>query len=206
MTEKTGSIIDYISEKSQADARAAIATAEKVAQREMDQANRRSATRLQAAANELKAYVDAERTVAQARAAAEASQVTLGGRQELTEGLLAAALKRLAEAARDDAYLGVIERLACDAARQIGAKGAVVVCSARDSDFLTGEGRFGRLAEAARNATGAALELSEETAAISGGVILRTTDGKVSYYNTFEEIAYRRRSELRAIIATELFG
>jgi vacuolar-type H+-ATPase subunit E/Vma4 len=206
MSEKAGSIVEHIVRKASADAHGVIATAEKVAQRELDQAKRRAATRAQYASAELKAQVESERALSRARAVAESSRIKLKHRQDLMEGLQAEALRRLAAAPRDEGYLGVLTSLATEAARSIGGTEAALVPASRDVDFLNWEGRFSRLADAVRTATGVSLQMAGESADVSGGITLRTTDGRISYYNTFEEIAYRRRSDLRAIITQELFG
>ena len=126
-------------------------------------------------------------------------------REELVEKILAAALKRLAEAPRDDAYVAAVERLSREAAQALGMKEAVLLVSARDREYLTQAGRFDRIAEALRQSPGVELRLADETIHTAGGVVLRGLDGRVSYYNTFDEIAYRRRSELGATISNLLF-
>lgn len=205
MSETSGTIIGHIDAKSRSDASAIIVTAEKIAQREIEQAERRSKTRRDLAGRDLAAHLASEKGLADARAAAEASRMKLHEREQLAEKILAAALRRLAEAPRDDAYLGAVERLSREAAEALGVKEALLVVSPRDREYLLQGGRFDRLAGALRQSPGVEVRLSDETIHAAGGIVLRSIDGRVSYYNTFDEIAYRRRSELSATVSNLLF-
>ena len=205
MTEGRKTIVGEIDAKSRADAASITATAEKVGRREIEQAERRSKTRLDAAARELDSQLASERGLAEATAAARAARMQLEARQELVASLLGSALERLASAPRDDAYLAILERLAGEAVGGLGSKDASLVFSAGDRDFLNRESRGERLLRSVGTSTGVWVSVSADTVRCAGGVIARSGDGRVSYYNTFEEIAYRRRSELRALIAKALF-
>jgi len=205
MSEAAGSIVAQIEAKSSADAQALTVTAEKIVERETEQANRRAKARRDAAGKELKEYLAAEMGLAEAKAAGEAAQMKLHEMQSIVERLSADALKRLAEVPRDDAYLAVFARLVSEAARALASGEAAVFASARDREFVAAEGRFDRIAEAVARESGVKLTLSAAAITTVGGVVLSTPDGRQSYYSTFEEIAYRRRNELRAIIVNQLF-
>jgi len=205
MSETGQTLAGQIYAKSGADAKSIVLTAEKVAQRDIEQARRRTRTRTNAANAELAAQIASEKALAEATIAAEVTRSQLHARHTLVERLLGDTLRNLAGSARDEAYLAVLTRLVRESVGQLGGKEAAVRCSARDREFLAAEGRFDRIAADVRNAGGAALSLSEKTVETAGGVVVSTPDGRVSYYNTFEEIVYRSQTKLRAIISKELF-
>jgi vacuolar-type H+-ATPase subunit E/Vma4 len=205
MTDTQETIVGRIESKSRADADAIVATAEKVGRREMEQAELRSNTRGELARKELQAQLAAEKELARATAGAEASRIKLQEKQVLVQEAFDSALKRIADIPRDEAYLAVVARLSREAVEALGAKEVVLAFSSRDREFMALEGRFQRLAESLGAALGVSVGLADETIEAAGGVVARTADGRISYYNTFDEIAYRRRCELRAMIAKLLF-
>jgi V/A-type H+/Na+-transporting ATPase subunit E len=206
MSEGAPSIIDSVVAKSEADAKRVVQIAERVAERD-EAAGRKAAEEREAkAVKELDEQAAAQKALAAAQAQAEAERRRLAFRQDLVEKLLVESLSRLKTLPRDDSYLGIIEQLLGEAAAQMPVKEAVLLVSQQDRDFLSSGGRFDRVAGNVKSATGVALKLSSDTVNTAGGVVLSSADGKVSVYNTFDEIAYRRRSELKGLIAQELFG
>lgn len=203
MSEERGTIIERIERQSEEEAEHLISTARRVAEREVQSARRRARTRERVTLGELSARVAKEKAQAQAEAESEAHRTRLGARHELVERLVGEVLEELSRAARDAAYYEILARLVAEAAEAVGWARAVVTVSAQDREFLLGEGRFERLGA---GVAGVELSLSEETVDTAGGAVVASEDGKVLYYNTFEEIAYRRRSELRERIAEILFG
>jgi len=206
MSEAAPSIVDEIRRKSLADAKALTSMAERVAAREIELATKRIKKREEAAQAELEALLVTERSLAQAQAAAEAARIELETRQQLVDDLLDEVLKRLAEMPRDESYAAVLEGFIREAIEGLGEKEAAVFTSERDREFLSSAGRFERIAANVRSAPGANITLSGSSIKASGGAVVSTPDGRLSYYNTFDEIAYRRRSELRGLVAKELFG
>ncbi len=205
MTEEKVSLIGEVESRSKADARALLETARKVAQREIDQATRRANTRARLATADIDAQAASALALAAAGASAEASRTLLRKKHELIDALLKETLERLAARPRDNVYLGVLEGLAVEAARALGATQAAVKCNAADNAFLAADGRFDSLAAKVKAAAGVTVTLAADSIQAAGGLVLMTPDARLSYYATFDEIAYRRRSELRAIIATDLF-
>ena len=163
MSETGQTLAGQIYAKSGADAKSIVLTAEKVAQRDIEQARRRTRTRTNAANAELAAQIASEKALAEATIAAEVTRSQLHARHTLVERLLGDTLRNLAGSARDEAYLAVLTRLVRESVGQLGRKEAAVRCSARDREFLAAEGRFDRMAADVRNAGGAALSLSEKT-------------------------------------------
>lgn len=204
MSEEQGTIISEIAAKSRSEAESLIATARRVAEREVSSAARRAATRERLAARELEARIAAEKARAEAQVAADVQRMKLRRRHELVEHLMADALQALADEPADEAHGEMLERLVVEAAGALSLPEAVVIFSARDKEFLAAEGRFEEMAARVKKNIGVAISLSDETVD-AGGVIARSGDGSVCYYNTFEEIAYRMRSELRRRLAEELF-
>jgi vacuolar-type H+-ATPase subunit E/Vma4 len=198
MTESGHSIVQRIAEKSEADARAMVETARRVADREVRSAER------QARAREERAVAEMDAAAAQAAAGTQARQ--LQKRHEMVESLLGEALARLASMPRDEKYLGILEQFIRDAVGAMGASEVVIMAARPDRAFLASEGRFARIASVIRSETGTTIRLSEETVAAAGGIVATSADGRVSYQSTFDELSWRRRSELKNLIATELFG
>lgn len=205
MSERAPSIIENIAARSEADAKRVVQIAERIAEREEAVAKKAAEERSAAAVRELEEAAASQKAVAASQSQAEAERRKLAFRQGLVERLLAESLTRLKTLPRDDAYFAVMERLAGEAASQMPVKEAVLSVSAQDRDFLSG-GRFDALASGVKSGTGVSLTLSKDAINAAGGVVLSSSDGKVSVYNTFDEIAYRRRSELKGLIAQELFG
>jgi vacuolar-type H+-ATPase subunit E/Vma4 len=206
MSERAPSIIDSIVAKSDADAKRIVQIAERVAERD-EAAGRKAAEEREAGAmKELGEQAAARKALANAQSQAEAERRRLAFRQDLVEKLLVESLARLKSLGRDDGYLSIVEKLLTEAASQMPVKEAMLRVSQQDRDFLSSDGRFDRIAGSVRSATGVSLSLSNDTINAAGGVVLSSADGKVSVYNTFDEIAYRRRSELKGLIAQELFG
>lgn len=206
MSERAPSILESIASKSEADARRIVQIAERVAERDVAAGKKAAEERERKAKQELDEQTASTKAVANAQSQAEAERRKLAFRQTLVERLLSDSLDRLAKMPRDDAYLAIVDTLVHEAVAELPAREAVLSCNAKDREFLASNGRFSRMADTVKSKTGAALELSNNTINAAGGVVLSTRDGKVSYYNTFDEIAYRRRSELKALIAQELFG
>ena len=206
MSQGTTNIIDAIISKSQADAKNIIRTAERVAEREISSARRAAAEREQQALRALDEDISSQMSLAEAHIQAEAERMRLNVRHDLVESLLAESLERLKKAPRDEAYFEVLKGLIVEAAGGLGVGEQVVMCPRQDRELLASEGRFERVAAAAAQACGAGITLSDETIEAAGGAVLASPDGKISYYNTFDEIAYRGRSALKALISDKLFG
>lgn len=205
MSEEAGSIIQKISERSRAEAESVVSTAKRVAQREVDSARRRARTREGVLRRELDARSATRRAQAESEAASEAQRLMLERRHEMVERTIRDALAVLADGQRDDAYFDLLVSLACDAVAQLGAKDAFIIVSPRDREWLGAEGRFEKLVSRVKEEASAAVSLSDETIDSSGGLVAASGDGKVRYYNTFEEIAYRKEAFLRERLSEHLF-
>jgi V/A-type H+/Na+-transporting ATPase subunit E len=206
MSQGAPSILQSVAAKSDADAKRIIQIAERVAERDHAAGKKAAEEREAKAMRELDEAAASQKALAAAQSQAEAERRKLAFRQGLVERLLTESLSRLRDMPRDDAYFAIVARLVDEAADSMPVKEAGLQCSARDRDFLAADGRFGRMASEVRSRRGLTLTLSNQPIEAAGGVVLMSPDGKVSYYNTFDEIAYRRRSELKGLIAQELFG
>jgi V/A-type H+-transporting ATPase subunit E len=206
VSEARESIIARITSDVESDASSTIETAKRVADRELTSAQRRLRTRERRAEADLDKMISARLAEAKASVEADARRLRLEGRHRLAERLLAETLAALASMPRDDAYFAALERLLVQAAETLGAGEAVAKVCATDLDFLSQRGRFEQLAAKANAATGLTLTLSREPVDTSGGVVLSTNDGKISVFNTFEEIANRRIDRIRQLVSEELTG
>jgi len=206
MSQGAPSILQSIAAKSDADARRIVQIAERVAEHDESVGKKAAQEREAKAMRELDEAAASQKALAAAQSQAEAERRKLSFRQDLVERLLADSLARLRNMPRDDAYLAILKRLVEEAADSMPVKEAVLLCSPKERDFLLSDGRFDRIVSETTSRKGLTLALSDRTVDAAGGVVLTSRDGKVSYYNTFDEIAYRRRSELKGLIAQELFG
>lgn len=206
MSEKGTSIVERVAEESRARAESILSTARRVAQREVHSAERRARTRQRVAQRELDEQVAARRVQAEAEARFQSRKRKLRRRHELAGQLIARSLEQLAAEPRDEDYLQLLTRLAAEAARSLGVDRVEVLVSPSDREFLDAEGRFERLAASASQEAGASLLLADETVETSGGLVARTGDRRVYFYNTFEEKAQRLGPRLREDITQELFG
>jgi len=198
--------VERVAEESRARAESILSTARRVARREVHSAHRRARTRQRVAQRELEEQVAARRVQAQAEARFQSRKRKLRRRHELMEQLIARSLEQLAAEERDEDYLRLLTRLAVEAARSLGGDKVEVLVSPSDREFLTADGRFERLAASVREEAGVSLVLADETVETSGGLVARTGDRRVYFYNTFEEKAQRLGPRLREDITQELFG
>lgn len=205
MSEENTGIVERIGEKAGAQAEAILSTARRVAEREVQSAERRTRTRQRGAMRELEAHVAVRKAQAQTEAASEAQRLKLQRRHERAEEVLGDALDVLRLSPRDGDYLSLLARLAAEAVESLGGGRIEILVSPSDREVLDAEGRFDRLAAEAAGPDGVQLTLSDETIETAGGLVARTADGRVSFHNTFEEIARRLHDGLREMITQELF-
>jgi vacuolar-type H+-ATPase subunit E/Vma4 len=111
---------------------------------------------------------------------------------------------KLVDLAKTQKYVPLLEKLIVQAGIVLGGGSIQVALNEHDSKLPL---KFDKLAKEIEAKTGAKtrLEVSRERLHVSGGVALKTPDGKVVVDNTFETILRRREIDLKPRIAKVLF-
>ncbi len=139
------------------------------------------------------------RIIASARL--KAKKQMLDAKEEAIQKVFSEVRKALEEISKDrKKYREVLKKLVAEAAESIGGD-AVIICREQDRRIFSK-----RFLSELEKLTGVKLELAEETTGGSGGVILRSRDGRTEVDNTFETRLERAMAELRNEAAGLLFG
>jgi len=104
-------------------------------------------------------------------------------------------------------YKDVLERLIKESVVSSGVELLEVLLNPRDRDLLS-EGTLNRIADKIGGELGmkVSLSVSDELLTCMGGVVVRSSEGKVRVDNTFESRIERFREAVRTRVAKELFG
>jgi len=207
MNTDTPAIIREIEKEAASQAEALIRSAGRVAEREKESARKKAEAWQQDVTALLRSDTDKRLASARAEARGEANSMLLKKRTELLDRAIKMALKKLAEMPRDESYLTLLQQYAYEGVNALDMERAIIRCNPRDREFLMQENRFELLAGAVRERTGrrVQLDLATETVPVAGGLIVESPDGRVSYHNTFDDIALRRRDILLVTAAEKLF-
>jgi len=159
---------------------------------------------------EQEARRESQRILAEARIKARREKVK--AQEDIVQQSFERAREGLKEAAEQGmiegtAYRDVLERLIRQSVVSSGESALEVLVNPRDTGLLTRE----VLASIAGQAGGelgvdVSLSLSEEPLSCMGGVVIRSSDGKIRVDNTFEARIDRFRETIRTRVARELFG
>ncbi|MCD6239951.1 hypothetical protein J7K27_00315 [Candidatus Bathyarchaeota archaeon] len=131
----------------------------------------------------------------------EAKSRLLEEKERLVNEAFSRALARLKDFIQTEGYHDCLLQLIRDAAEKIGSDNLVIYVNSRDRKWLVKEG-----IERLRKELDLKLRLADETLNCLGGCIVKTSDGKVSYDNTFEKRLERLKHTLRIKVAKILFG
>jgi len=148
---------------------------------------------------------EVERAVA--RTKMEARNRKLLFREKILSEAADAAISKLAGISRDEAYERLLVNLILEGVRELGTRRARLSLNKEDSRLFGESARLAKLEEALTRELGekTSVEVSPEPIDCSGGVVVGTQNGRVSYYNTFEEILGRRKDEIRSEVARKVF-
>jgi len=148
---------------------------------------------------------EVERAVA--RAKMEARNRKLLFREKILSEAADAAISKLAGISRDEAYERLLVNLILEGVRELGTRRARLSLNKEDSRLFGESARLAKLEEALTRELGekTSVEVSPEPIDCSGGVVVGTQNGRVSYYNTFEEILGRRKDEIRSEVERKVF-
>ncbi len=148
---------------------------------------------------------EVERAVA--RTKMEARNRKLLFREKILSEAADAAISKLAGISRDEAYERLLVNLILEGVRELGTRRARLSLNKEDSRLFGESARLAKLEEALTRELGekTSVEVSPEPIDCSGGVVVGTQNGRVSYYNTFEEILGRRKDEIRSEVERKVF-
>lgn len=177
-----------IRESAEATARQIIAEAEAEARTQREAAALAEAARVKSAnASELAAtHLEARRRILEAR-------------EELIDQMFAAAEKRLQDLRKEAAYARVLASLAKEGAAALEGEELLVAVSPEDYDLAS-------QALAAAPIEGKRVEVRPDADLHGGGCVVRQSDGRALYDNTFSSIVARHRLRLRAMVAEMLWA
>ncbi len=180
--------------------------ARRVAGRHVSSAKRKAEEMEQELHRELGLLLRHELDRKTARARMEVRNKKLALREVLYDEVLSSALSRLEQLPRDEAYQRMLGRLVLEGLRELGGNRAKLMVNAKDASFLAGESRLSELRNFVAADLGAdvSLEVSSEPIECTGGVVVASPEGRVRYYNTFEEMIDRRKDELITAVAREV--
>lgn len=148
---------------------------------------------------------EVDRTLA--RAEIEARNKKLAFRESILEEVIGEAIAKLANVPRGEAYEKLIHKLVLEGVREVGTPRVKLLLNSQDTRLLQEPGRTGRLEEFLRRKLDekVSVELFPEPIDCAGGVVVRSLDGRISYYNTFEELLSGRRDEIRREVERKVF-
>lgn len=121
-------------------------------------------------------------------------------KESLVEAAFDKALSFLSDFVQTENYYDFLLKLITEAAEKINADMLVVYVNSKDRKWLA-HGRLNGLAEKLR----VKMKLADETLECLGGCIVKTSDGKTSYDNTFEKRLQLLKPVLRIKVANILF-
>jgi len=133
-----------------------------------------------------------------------ANWIVLSKKEELISAVLAEGKRRLQHMTKTERYASLLESYIIKAGIAIGDNSLKVELNEADSALPL---PFEKIQEEICKKTGSKpkLALSEEKIQATGGVIVKTANGKIVMDNTFEDIFLRKSQELKSKISEILF-
>ena len=134
----------------------------------------------------------------------KAGWMVLSEKERLITNVLDETKSRLAALAKTEKFIPELERIILDAGIALGGGELQIILNERDSALPL---KLNAISKTVSEKTGnrTELKLSKERTKASGGVIVKSADGKVVLDNTLEAMLKRREKELRLRIAKNLF-
>jgi vacuolar-type H+-ATPase subunit E/Vma4 len=178
--------------------------AEKMTEEQKELGHQKASERVSSILNDAKNEVRLLQDAILAETKRKANWDVLSEKDRLIANVMNEAKLRLTDLAKTQKYLPLVEKLIVQAGTVLGGGSIQVTLNERDSNLPL---KLDRLAKEIERETGAKtrLEISKEKLNVSGGVSLKTPDGKVVVDNTFETILRRREIDLKPKIAKVLF-
>jgi len=178
--------------------------AEKMTEEQKELGRQKASERVSSILNDAKNEVRLVQDAILAETKRKVNWDVLSEKDRLIANVMNEAKLRLTDLAKTQKYLPLVEKLIVQAGTVLRGGSIQVTLNERDSNLPL---KLDRLAKEIERETGAKtrLEISKEKLNVSGGVSLKTPDGKVVVDNTFETILRRREIDLKPKIAKVLF-
>lgn len=207
MQEKKPNILDEVKHKSKKETKDILTRARKVADREIGMARTKAEEIIQEKKKLYKEKFDKEKRKILTQINIEFRQKRLSYQHELVQRLFKDSLSQLADLERDENYLNLLKKLILDAIKILDKNDIVIYLNQKDNTFLKSENNFEKIKFFLRQnyKPDIKLRLSKRSIKAAGGVVISTEDGKIKYYNRFEDILERKADILEADILEELF-
>jgi len=142
-----------------------------------------------------------------ARAEIEARNKKLELRESVFRQVVSDAISKLASVPRDEVYEKAIHRFVLKGIKELGISRVTLSFNPQDTSIFREPARIARLKEFLRENlnTEVSIEVSPDPIECAGGVVVRSPDGRVSYYNNSEETLSRRTEEIRRKVERKVF-
>lgn len=196
---KTEKIIHKIGEDTEAKAKAIINEAEGKARAIISEAERKTAEIRSGIVGRGEREAEQERQRILANAKLRERKAKLDAKEEVIKEAFTLAEEKLKGATSGKEYQAVLKSFLQEAVASLEGGSLVVLGRKEDARVL------GEILPAIAKESGANLKLSAETVNTSGGVIVKTEDGRVEVNNTFETRLARLRDDLRPAVSKILF-
>jgi vacuolar-type H+-ATPase subunit E/Vma4 len=185
-------IFTDIRESVKKEAAQLIDRAQRVAEREKQHAQEEAEQILSANRAGVERELKTREERAGARRFVDARKSALAEREKFVDEVFSRALQRLRDVARDDHYRAWLENLLKRACPEFGTERPVVRCAQRDRELVQ---QFIASYDA---------DLADDDAAISGGLVLVTPDGRLTVDCSIEAELARAQDELRDQVLAKL--
>ncbi len=126
-------------------------------------------------------------------------------KEKLIDQTLELVMKELVQFTKSSAYTEFLEKISIASAKVLSGGEIELLLNERDANLQLG---ISKIAKKVTVETGAKkmIKLSSERHGGRGGIIMKTSDGKIVVDNTLDTIFAHQAGALRLKIATELFG
>ena len=200
-------LAEAILQKARTEAQEIVERARRVAEREVEHAREEAEASWKEGIEQAQRRVEQERRRMYAQIELDVQRRRMAKQEELIQVTFRSAMEALRSMPRDEVYERILVRLIEEGMGVIGEDAATVFLNGVDREAF-GEERIHRLEKQVSEHLGRSIRLvlSDQLVETSGGVFLRSEDGRVSFDNTFEARLERVRDDLRGEIAEALFG
>ena len=130
--------------------------------------------------------------------------IVLSRKEEITSSVLSEAKKRLQDLTHTKKYVSILEKLIIKAGIILGDNALELLLTEKDAKLPLDLNKLAKEISK-KTKTNVKINLSKEKIQAIGGVILRTSDGKVIMDNTFDDMLKRKEKILNDKISKILF-
>jgi len=203
---KTVGNFDALSEeaiaKAQREAEQILQRAQRVSERDLEKAREQAERIKSARLEQIKARLALEKKQTLSRIQLDARKKRMTWKEEWVRAIFQKALSRLASMPRDEAYKEILKASISEGIAILNKDSVRIVLNEKDRPLFDRKFHKALSNGLDRPIT---LTLSQETHEASGGAIVQSEDGSVSFDNTFEARLERMKDALRGEVAEVIF-